>query len=134
MLLGLNLLVLAHCALALSPREGWRQRLFTTLENRAGWWLAAAGFAAAVMALELVFDPRYRSFPSAALLLPALAFVCRPVRVPRREIALLTFIIGAAIAPQLYQEGLANQQAWGWALVSLLMVAALWRSLRARIA
>ncbi|AZC23472.1 MULTISPECIES: beta (1-6) glucans synthase [Pseudomonas] len=134
LLLGLNLLVLAHCALALSPREGWRQRLFTTLEKRAGWWLAAAGFAAAVMALELVFDPRYRSFPSAALLLPALAFVCRPVRVPRREIALLTFIIGAAIAPQLYQEGLANQQAWGWALVSLLMVAALWRSLRARIA
>jgi hypothetical protein len=27
---------------------------------------------------------------------------------------------------------LQNQQAWGWALVSLLMVAALWRSLRVR--
>ncbi len=133
LLLGLNLLVLAHAALSLAPREGWRQRLFAILEARAGWLLAVAGFAAAVMMLELVFDPRYRSFPSAALLLPALAFLCRPVRVPRREIALLTFIVGTGIAPQLYQEGLANQQAWGWTLVSLLMTAALWRSLRARI-
>lgn len=134
LLLGLNLLILAHATLALSPREGWRLRAFNALEKRAGWLLATAGFAAAVMMLELVFDPRYRSFPSAALLLPALVYLCRPVRVPRREIALLTFILGAGIAPQLYQEGLANQQAWGWALVSLLMVAALWRSLRARIA
>lgn len=133
LLLGLNLLILAHAALALGSREGWRRRLFSILEKRAGWLLAAAGFAAAVMMLELVFDPRYRSFPSAALLVPALAFLCRPVRVPRREVALLTFIIGAGIAPQLYQEGLANQQAWGWALVSLLLVAALWRSLRARV-
>ena len=31
-------------------------------------WLAAAGFAAAVMMLELVFDPRYRSFPSVAFI------------------------------------------------------------------
>jgi uncharacterized YccA/Bax inhibitor family protein len=54
------------------------------------------------------------------------------VNVPRREIALLTFIIGAGIAPQLYREGLQNQQAWGWALVSVLMVTALWRSLRVR--
>jgi hypothetical protein len=52
--------------------------------------------------------------------------------VPRREIALLTFIIGAGIAPQLFREGLQNQQAWGWALVSVLMVAALWRCLRVR--
>ncbi|MCY1463154.1 hypothetical protein D9M71_810090 [compost metagenome] len=52
--------------------------------------------------------------------------------VPRREIALLTFIIGASIAPQLFREGLQNQQAWGWALVSVLMVAALWRCLRVR--
>ncbi len=132
LLLGLNLLVLAHAALALSPRQGWRLKAFDALEKRAGWLLTAAGFAAAVMMLELVFDPRYRSFPSAALLLPALVYLCRPVRVPRREIALLTFIVGAGIAPQLYQEGLANQQAWGWALVSLLMVAALWRNLRAR--
>ena len=132
LLLGLNLLVLAHAALTLSARSGWREQAFDILERRAGWLLTASGFAAAVMMLELVFDPRYRSFPSAALVLPALVYLCRPARVPRREIALLTFIVGAGIAPQLYREGLQNQQAWTWALVSLLLVAAMWRSLRAR--
>ncbi|MCU1752584.1 beta (1-6) glucans synthase [Pseudomonas sp. 6D_7.1_Bac1] len=132
LLTGLNFLVLAHAALFLSARTGWRERAFNALERRAGWLLAAAGFAAAVMMLALVFEPRYRSFPSAALLLPALVYLIRPVSAPRREIALLAFIIGASIAPQLYREGLFNQQAWGWALVSLLMVAALWRSLRVR--
>ncbi|NBA98617.1 beta (1-6) glucans synthase [Pseudomonas sp. R5(2019)] len=132
LLVGLNLLVLAHGALALSARQGWRGRAFAWLEARAGWWLAAAGFAGAVMMLALVFDPRYRSFPSVALLLPAVVYLVRPVRVPRAEVALLTFIIGAGIAPQLFREGLENMQAWGWAGVSVLMVAALWRSLRVR--
>lgn len=131
-LVVLNVLVLAHAALALSAREGWRARAFNGLERRAGWLVALAGFAGAVMMLALVFDPRYRSFPSAALVLPALVYVIRPVAVPRREVALLTFIIGAGVAPQLYREGLLNGQAWGWALVSLLMVAALWRCLRVR--
>jgi hypothetical protein len=128
----LNLLVLAHAALALSAREGWRERSFNWLEQRAGWLVAIAGFAGAVMMLALVFDPRYRSFPSAALVLPALVYLVRPVTGPRREIALLAFIIGAGIAPQLYREGLWNQQAWGWAVVSGLMVVALWRCLRVR--
>jgi len=132
LLLALNLLVLAHGALALSARQGWRARAYAWLEQRAGWLIAFAGFATAVMMLALVFDPRYRSFPTAALLLPALVYLLRPVRGPRREIALLTFIIGAGIAPQLYREGLMNQQALGWALVSVLMVAALWRCLRVR--
>ncbi|MGV8843505.1 MAG: beta (1-6) glucans synthase [Pseudomonas sp.] len=129
-LIGLNLLVLAHAALALAARHGWRARLFSWLQARAGWWLAAAGFAGAVTLLALVFDARYRSFPSAALLLPALVYLCRPVRGPRREIALLALILGAGIAPQLYQEGLHNLQALGWAAVSLLLLGALWRSLR----
>jgi len=128
----LNLLVLAHAALTLSARAGWRGRVFDWFERRAGWLVAAAGFAAAVMMLEMVFDPRYRSFASMAFVLPALVYVCRPVSAPRREIALLTFMVGTGIAPQLYQEGLLNQQAWGWALVSVLMVAALWRCLRVR--
>jgi len=84
------------------------------------------------MMLAMVFDPRYRSFPTPTLLLPALFYLFRPVRVPRREVALLTFIVGVGIAPQLFQEGLASQQALGWALVSLLMTAALWRCLRVR--
>lgn len=132
LLVVLNLLVLAHGALALGARDGWRARAFTWLEHRAGWLVATAGFAGAVMMLSLVFDPRYRSFPSAALLLPALVYLVRPVSGPRREIALLTFFIGVGIAPQLFREGLLNQQAWGWALVSGLMVAALWRCLRVR--
>jgi exo-beta-1,3-glucanase (GH17 family) len=132
LLVALNLLVLAHAALALGTRSGWRERAFNWLEQRAGWLVAIAGFAGAVMMLALVFDPRYRSFPSAALVLPALVYLVRPVAGPRREIALLTFIIGAGIAPQLYREGLLNQQALGWALVSVLMVAALWRCLRMR--
>ncbi|MFV3328350.1 beta (1-6) glucans synthase [Pseudomonas sp. NY15372] len=129
-LAGLNLVVLAHGALALAGRNGWRRRLFAWLEQRAGWWLLAAGFAAAVSMLAMVFDARYRSFPTPALVLPALVYLLRPVTAPRAEVALLAFIIGAGIAPQLFIEGLASQQAWGWAIVSAMMVAALWRSLR----
>ena len=129
-LLGLNLLVLAHAALSLSARSGWRARLYNWLQARAGWWLVAAGFAGAVMMLGLVFDARYRSFPSAALLLPALFYLCRPVAGPRNEIILLAVLIGAGIVPQLYEETLGNLQAIGWALTSALLLAALWRSLR----
>jgi len=129
-LAGLNLLVLAHAALALVRRSGWRERLFDWLQARAGWLLLAAGFAAAVSMLAMVFDPRYRSFPSVALALPALVYLLRPVAARRAEVALLAFIVGAGVLPQLYREGLENQQAWGWAVVSVLMTAALWRSLR----
>lgn len=133
-LAGLNLLVLAHGALALARPDGWRQQLFTWLEAHAGTWLLAAGFAAAVSMLAMVFDPRYRSFPSAALLLPAVVYLLRPVPARRAEVALLAFIVGAGVAPQLFQEGLANRQAWGWAVVSVLMAGALWRSLKLRLA
>ena len=134
-LLGLNVIVLAHAALMLSARQAdWRATLFTWLEARAAWWLAAAGFAGAVMMLALVMDARYRSFPSAALLLPALVYLCRPASGLRREVALLAMLIGAGIVPQLVQETLGNLQALGWSLVSTLLVAALWRSLRTRAA
>ncbi|MDP3846081.1 MAG: beta (1-6) glucans synthase [Pseudomonas sp.] len=129
-LIGLNLLVLAHAALSLSARTGRRAQLYAWLQARAGWWLVATGFAGAVMMLALVFDARYRSFPSAALLLPTLFYLCRPVAGPRREIALLAALIGAGIVPQLYEETLGNWQAIGWAAVSLLLLGALWRSLR----
>lgn len=127
LLMALNLAVLAHAALALSAREGWRGRAFDWLERRAGWLVVMIGFAGAVMMLALVFEPRYRSFPSAALLLPALVYLVRPVCGPGREIALLALIIAGGVAVQLYREGLLNQQALGWAMVSLLMAAALWR-------
>lgn len=129
-LIGLNLIVLSHAALALGQKNGWRERVFNAIDRRAGWLLAAAGFAGAVMMLGLVFEPRYRSFPTAALLLPALVYLLRPVSGPRREFGLLAFIIGTGIPLQLYREGLNNEQAWGWALVSVLLVIALWRSVR----
>ncbi len=129
-LLILNVLVLGHALLALSGRRGWRNQLFAWLDARAGWWLLAAGFAGAAMMLALVVDARYRSFPSAALLLPALVYLCRPVAAPRREVLLLALLIGGGIAPQLLQEGLGNRQAIGWAITCALLLAALWRSLR----
>lgn len=82
------------------------------------------------MMLALVVDARYRSFPSVALVLPALVYLCHPVGGYSREVALLALLISAGIAPQLYQETLSNWQALGWAITSLLLVAALWRSLR----
>lgn len=112
LLAGLNLLVLAHAVLAWRGARAGASAC-TRLQARAGWLLLAAGFAAAVSMLAMVFDPRYRSFPSAALALPALVFARWPVRAPRAEVALLAFIVGAGVAPQLFVEGLENQRAWG---------------------
>ena len=61
-----------------------------------------------------------------------MVYLLRPVAAARAEVALLAFMVGAGVLPQLYREGLENQQAWGWAMVSVLMTAALWRSLRLR--
>ncbi|QKZ03489.1 beta (1-6) glucans synthase [Pseudomonas eucalypticola] len=130
LLVGLNLVVLAHGTLALAARGGWRERLFAWLERRADWWLAGAGFAAAVMMLALVFDARYRSFPSAALVLPALVYLLRPVAVRKPEARFVSAVVAVGIPVQLAIEGLQNQQAWGWALVSVLMAGALLRSLK----
>ena len=127
-LLLLNLLVLLYALLSLSARSGWRQPLYNSLHKRGGWWLLAAGFAGAVLMLGLLFDARYRSFPSVALLLPAVFYLLQPVLLSRREAVLLAVLIGLGIPLQLYQEGLNNLQAIGWALVSLLLSAALLRS------
>ena len=94
--------------------------------------MLAAGFATAVSMLALVFDPRYRSFPSAAFVLPALVYLLRPVKVAKAEVTLLAVIVGVGIVPQLYREGLASQPAWGWAAISVLMTLALWRCLKTR--
>ncbi|MBU0809880.1 MAG: beta (1-6) glucans synthase [Gammaproteobacteria bacterium] len=131
-LIVLNLLVLSHAALLRGRNDGWRARLLHWLHSRGALWLALSGFAGAVMMLALVVDARYRSFPSTALLLPALVYLFRPVAGYRREVALLALLIGAGIAPQLYQETLSNWQALGWAMTCALLVAALWRSLRAK--
>ncbi|MDH1308853.1 beta (1-6) glucans synthase [Pseudomonas fulva] len=130
LLAGLNVLVLARALLHLSQPQGVRGRWSAWLQRRAGGLLLLAGFAAAVSTLAMVFDPRYRSFPSAALALPALVFVLWPVPVRRREATFLASIIGLGILPQLLIEGMNSGQAWRWAAVSALMTAALWRSQR----
>jgi len=127
LLIGLNLTVLAHAALALGQRGAWRQRVFTVLQTHAGGLLLAAGFAAAASMVALVFDARFRSFPSAALLVPAVVYLVRPVAAPRLGTALLGATLALGIVPQLQEEGLANGQALRWAAVSLLMVGALGR-------
>lgn len=129
-LIVLNLLVLLHAALAAGSRRGWRGHAFAWIEARAGWLLLAAGFAGAVTMLALVFDARYRSFPSTALLLPGLVYTLRPAVAARRELSLLAALIAAGIAPQLLQEGLDNQQALAWAGTAALLVVALWRGIR----
>lgn len=132
-LLALNLLVAARTLLRLNPpQSGWRVELGSWLEARAGWWLLAAGLAAAWLMLALVFEPRYRSFPSAALLLPALAYLGWPAHGPRDELGLLAVLLGIGLPVMLWQETLLNTQAMGWGLVSLLLLLALWRCRRPR--
>jgi len=94
--------------------------------------LLLTGFIAAVLMLQLVFDARYRQFPSEILLLPALVFMRWPTAAPRRETVLLMVVIALGIPIQLWQETLQNTQAIGWSLVSAALVYALSRSLRTK--
>ena len=127
LLVALNVVVLARGALLLAAHRGWRTQWCAWLESRADLWLLASGFTGAIFMLQLVFDPRYREFPSCALLVPALVYLFAPVRAARRESRLLLAIVALGIPAQLAQEGLLNAQAWGWAAVALLLAAALWR-------
>ncbi|MOA12645.1 hypothetical protein D3C78_1326570 [compost metagenome] len=77
-----------------------------------------------------MFDPRYRSFPTFALLLPALSYLRWPVRGPREELGLLAALIAIGLPAMLWQETLQNTQALGWGLTSLLLLVALWRCRR----
>ncbi|WP_407315650.1 glycosyl hydrolase family 17 protein [Pseudomonas sp. nanlin1] len=128
----LNLVVLAHATLAMAKPSGWRQHWFNWLEARARFWLTASGFVGAVLMLAMVFEPRYRSFPYPAIMLPALVYLVRPVAARRGEVTLLLAIVALGIPVQLYLEGLRNPQAWAWAAASAVMAAALVRASRTR--
>lgn len=130
----LNLLVLGHLAGLLGSVSGVRGRLSAWLAARGGWWLMAGGFAGALLMIELVFDARYRSFPSMALLLPALFYALRPQPIARNEGYLLTGILLLGSLAQLYQETWRNPDALGWAAVALLLAVAVWRSARLKAA
>lgn len=127
----LNLPLAARLLLGVNPPSGgWRARLSQHLQRQAGRYALAVALAATWLMLALVFDPRYRSFPSAALLLPALALLLQPCRGPRLELNLCGALLGMGLIVLLWQETLLNTQALGWAAVSLLLLAALWRGRR----
>jgi len=130
LLVALNALVIARGVLACAARSGWRQSLFLSLERRGGALLVAIGFVAAAMMLQLVFDARYREFPSYILLLPAIVYGCWPTRAPRRELQLLAAIMAAGAPLVLWQEKFTNTQALGWTLVAIALTFSLWRSSR----
>jgi hypothetical protein len=68
------------------------------------------------MMLALVFDPRYRSFP-ARRCVPALVYLCASGEPPPGDCPADLYHRCrhcAAVVPRRF----ANQQAWGWAVVS----------------
>ncbi len=130
-LFGLGLLLAIRGLFRINPpATGWRERCAAWLQARNHWWLLATALAGAWLMTALVFDPRYRSFPTFALLLPALSFLCWPARGPRVELNLLTFMIALGLPAMLWQETLVNGQALGWGAVALLLVLALQRCRR----
>jgi len=132
LLTAINLIVLWRAGLALASAASWRGRVFLRSESWGGKLLLLTGFIAAVLMLQLVFDARYRQFPSEILLLPALVFMRWPTAAPRRETVLLMVVIALGIPIQLWQETLQNTQAIGWSLVSAALVYSLSRSLRTK--
>ena len=126
-LLVLNLAVASHALLQANPAAGgWRRCLATRLQARMHWLVPAIGIAAALMMTALVCDPRYRSFPSSAFILPALCWLLLPVRGARVETTLAALTLAIGIPLSLWQETLLNGQAVLWAITSALLALALW--------
>lgn len=130
-LAGLTLALLIDASLTLGMPRGWRRPIAKGFEAWHGRLALAAGFAIAVETLWMVFDPRYRDFATAGLLLPALLLAWRPATVPVPTARLLTAICVVGIPLQLTREGWQNPYAWGWAMVVAVMAWTLGRGLRA---
>ena len=129
-LLVINALAIFRAALVLTARDAWQQKIWMKYSRYANLGLLLIGFVGAVTMAQLVFDARYRQFPSYIILVPALVYLRWPVNVPRREILLLLVVIAVGIPLQLLEETFENIQALGWAAASALLAAALWRSSR----
>lgn len=130
LLLGANLLAVLRAAFELSARNSLQQKIYRHYSRYAHCGLLLAGFTGAVTMAQLVFDARYREFPSYIILLPALIYLRWPVAAPRRETLFLSGVIAVGIPFQLFEEKLVNAQALGWAAASALLAFALWRSSR----
>ena len=112
---------LAH---ALTP-SSWRAQKCIDVGLSA--LLAATIVAAIHVALGLVFDPRYKDFPFAALLGPVTAFAILaladnpgPLRPGGAEIAAAAVLTGSAVFVTL-NEGIANWQALLFAALLLVL-------------
>jgi len=115
---------LAGLARALDP-SCWRGSNLVEVVLAA--LLAATLVAAIHVALGLVFDPRYKDFPFAALLGPVVALailavstIKAPPRPGGAEIAAAALLTGSAVFVTL-NEGIANWQALVFAALLLLL-------------
>ena len=116
----------------------WRARL--DLPTLLALLQGAAVTTALALSLGFIFDPRYRDFPLAALLTPAIAFawlawsardIAAARKADRREEAMLSgllFLAGLLVA---VREGPLNFVALGWAATALLLALPLLPALRA---
>jgi len=100
----------------------------------------AAVVTALAVSLGFIFDPRYRDFPLAALVTPAIAFAWlawsqrydRLLAIQdRREEALLSGLLFLASLLVAVREGPLNLVALGWAATALLLALPLLPALRA---
>jgi exo-beta-1,3-glucanase (GH17 family) len=111
----LSLAMLADTALRLGTRR------YDPFERWALLLPMAAGFAMAVETLWMVFDPRYRNFATAGLLVPVLCLLWRPLPLPLPSLRLLAVVYAVGAALQLLREGWQNPYAWGWIALTAVL-------------
>ncbi|MBK8174428.1 MAG: hypothetical protein IPK66_03845 [Rhodospirillales bacterium] len=125
--------------------EAWIAALRRGRLPDSAWRPAALGlvravslFSAAASTLCLVFDPRYRDFPSALYAIPAIAFLLLAIvrrRTARHGVSaislptlaeerLLATVLAAGGLVVAVQEGIDNHQALGWTAMALVFAAA----------
>jgi exo-beta-1,3-glucanase (GH17 family) len=117
-MIGLGLLglaMLADTALRLGTRR------WNPLQRWAPPLALAVGFAMAVETLWMVFDPRYRGFATAGLLVPVLCLLWRPIPLPLPTLRLLAVVYALGVPLQLLREGWQNPYAWGWITLTGLL-------------
>ena len=127
---ALSLAATLWLVLRLIEPAGTRRAALLGLAGRhAGHLLLALGFTAAVVALQLAFEPRYRDFPFAVYLVPALGFLFSrmagglgPTTRPLRWLGALLALAAPVVV---YRETFENGPAMAWVAVSLLLAMAL---------
>jgi hypothetical protein len=111
-----------------------RQRRLAAIECWLGTTRFVLLFGAAVVALLLAFDPRYRDFPLSLYAAPAVGFgllgyVTRSSGASTEE-RLLAAVLASSVPIVLIREGLHNIDALAWAALSLVFAASVLLSSR----